>query len=135
LSLGGFHITKKVYEGIIEKKDADNSNLYIKSYKKPLKMIIQRDLEKYGNYLIAKYWISDKRLHESELDEKFIYTYYNALKENKTLYFEISEYLWKDEGKGCKHDLIGELASYIDKYCRLEIYFSKEPQSTDKSFI
>ena len=109
--------------------------MFLNGHEKPLKTIIQVDSEKFGNYLIIKYWISDKKLSEGELDEKFMDTYYNSEKGNITIYFEISEYLWKDEGKGCKHDLIGELKSYIGKYYRLEINFSKEPQNTDKSFI
>jgi hypothetical protein len=129
-------MTKMVYEGqLIYKNNSNNANLYLGKYEKPLKTIIPDDSEKYGNYLIVKYWISDEKLPESELDEKFIDTYYKTLKDNNTLYFEISEYLWKEEGKGCKHDLIGELSGYAGKYCRLEIDFSKEPQSTDKLFI
>ena len=68
-------------------------NLYIDKYKKPLKTVIQEDSEKYGNYVMIRYWISDKRYSKSELDEKFMDTYYNTEKENNTLYFEISEYL------------------------------------------
>ncbi len=129
-------MTKKVYEGqLIHKNNSNNANLYLDKYEKPLKTIIQDDSEKYGNYLIVKYWISDKKLPESELDEKFMDTYYKTEKENNTFYFEISEYLWKDEGEGCKHDLMGELTSYTSNYCRLEIDFLKEPLSTDKSFI
>jgi hypothetical protein len=129
-------MTKKVYEGqLIDKNNSNNVKLFLDKYEKPLKTIINDDSEKYGNYLIVKYWISDKKLSISELDEKFMDTYYNTEKNGNIIYFEISEYLWKDEGKGCKHDLIGELTGYIGKYGILEIDFSKEPQSVDKSFI
>ena len=129
-------MTKKVYGGqLINKNNSNGVNLFLDGYEKPLNKIIQEDSEKYGNYLMVKYWISYEKLSESELDKKFMDTYYNIEKKDNTIYFEISEYLWKDEGRGCKHDVIKELNSYINRYCRLEINYSKEPQSIDKSFI
>jgi hypothetical protein len=127
---------KKIYQGrLIKENKGFNPDFRLDRYKEPLKEVINRDSKDFGNYIVVKYWISDEKLPESGLDEKFMDSYYNAEKNNDVLYFEISEYLWKDEGKGCKHDLIGELSNYIDKYCTLEINFSKEPQTHDKSFI
>lgn len=126
-------MTKKVYQGKLISKN--NFDLHLDRYDKPLNSIIQEDSEKYGNYILVKYWISNEKLSESELDEKFINTYYDIEKENDVLYFEISEYLWKNEEKGCKRDLIGELQIFIGKYCTLQIDYSKKPQNVDKSFI
>ncbi|MGB9936646.1 MAG: hypothetical protein ACPK7O_02915 [Methanobacterium sp.] len=126
-------MTKKIYEGQIIDKVNSRNELYLNNYEKPLNKIIDEDSKKYGNYLFIKYWISDKELSESELDEEFMDAYY----ENKDniFYFEISEYLWKESGNGCKHDIIRELSSYINKYCKLDIDYSKQPQSIDKSFL
>jgi hypothetical protein len=127
---------KKIYQGKLIKTNKDsNADLRLDKYKAPLNEVINRDSKDFGNYIFVKYWISDEKLPESELDEKFMDAYYNIEENNDVLYFEISEYLWKDEGEGCKHDLIGELNNYIGKYCTLEIDFSKEPQTHDKSFV
>ncbi|MGZ7043499.1 MAG: hypothetical protein ACXVHM_02810, partial [Methanobacterium sp.] len=127
---------KKIYQGkLIKTNKGSNADLRLDRYKEPLNEVINRDSKDFGSYMLVKYWISDEKLPESELDEKFMDAYYNIEKDSDVLYFETSEYLWKNEGKGCKHDLIGELNSYIGKYCTLEIDFSKEAQSTDKSFI
>ncbi|MGZ7209672.1 MAG: hypothetical protein ACXVHV_07335 [Methanobacterium sp.] len=127
---------KKIYQGkLIKTNKGSNADLRLDRYKEPLNEVINRDSKDFGSYMLVKYWISDEKLPESELDEKFMDAYYNIEKDSDVLYFEISEYIWKNGGKGCKHDLIGELNSYIGKYCTLEIDFSKEAQSTDKSFI
>ncbi len=128
-------MTKKTYNGLLVLKNYSYNDLYLNRYEKPLNLIIQEDCEKYGNYLMIKYWISNEKLSESDLDEKFMDNYYNVENKDNTSYFEISEYLWKDEGNGCKHDLITELKTYIEKYCTLEIEYSKKPQTHDKSFI
>ncbi len=112
-----------------------NANLRIDKYKKPLNEIIDKDSKDFGQYISVKYWISDEKLPESELDEKFMDAYYNLENKDNVVYFEISEYMWNNEGVGCKHDLMGELSDYIGKYCTLEIDFSKEPQNQDKSFV
>ncbi|WP_414470263.1 hypothetical protein [Methanobacterium sp. ACI-7] len=128
-------MTKKVYDGQLISKGDSNNDLFLDNYENPLNKIIEEDSKKHGNYLMIKYWISDEKLSENELDEKFMDTYYNIEKKDNTFYFEISEFLWKNEGKGCKHDLINELNSYIGKYCRLDINYSKEPETHDKSFL
>ncbi|MGZ7116795.1 MAG: hypothetical protein ACXVH2_02995 [Methanobacterium sp.] len=127
---------KKIYQGkLIKTNKGSNADLRLDRYKEPLNEVINRDSKDFGSYMLVKYWISDEKLPESELDEKFMDAYYNIEKDSNVLHFETSEYIWKNEGKGCKHDLIGELNSFIGKYCTLEIDFSKEAQSTDKSFI
>lgn len=127
---------KKIYQGkLIKMSNGSNAYLRLDKYKNPLNEVIGKDSNDFGNYIIVKYWISDEKLPESGLDEKFMDVYYNLENKDNMLYFEISEYLWKDEGRGCKHDLIGELSNYIGKYCTMEIDFSKEPQSTDKLFV
>lgn len=127
---------KKIYQGkLIKANKGFNADLHMDKYREPLNDVINRDSKDFGNYIFVKYWITDEKLPESELDEKFMDAYYNIEKNNNFMYFEISEYLWKDEGKECKHDLIGELSNYIGKYCTMEIDFSKEPQTHDKSFI
>jgi hypothetical protein len=100
-------VTKKVYEGRLISKNSSNMDLlFLEGHEKPLNRIIQEDSQKYGNYIMVKYWIGDKKLSKTELDEKVMDTYYNIEKDDKIFYFEISEYLWKEEGKGCRHDLI-----------------------------
>ncbi|MGF7117071.1 hypothetical protein [Methanobacterium oryzae] len=122
---------KKIYQGkLIKVNKSSNADLRLDKYKKPLNEVINRDSKDFGNYIVVKYWISDEKLPESELDEKFMDAYYNIEKNDNVLYFEISEYPWED--KGCRHDLIGELSNYIGKYCTLEIEFLKEPQKRDK---
>jgi hypothetical protein len=128
-------MTKIVYEGYLKKIGSINSDLYIDNYDLSLKDIIQQDSVKYGYYLVVKYWISEMNVSDSKLDEKLMNTYFETEKENNVFYFEISEYLWKDEGRGCSHDLVGELAAYIGKYCKLEVEYSKEPQTHDKFFV
>ena len=127
---------KKIYQGkLIKPSNSSYFDLRLDRYKEPLIDVINRDSKDFGNYIFVNYWISDEKLPESGLDEKFMDAYYNIDKSNKALYFEISEYQWKDKGKVCKHDLIAELNNYIGKYCALEINFSKKPQNYDKSFI
>lgn len=127
---------KKIYQGkLIKENEGSNAYLHLDKYKEPLNEVIDRDSKDFGNYIFVKYWISDEKIPESGLDEKFMDAYYDIEKNENVLYFEISEYLWKDKGKGCKHDLIGELSNYTGKYCALEIDFSKEPQTHDKSFV
>lgn len=116
---------KKIYQGKLIK--TDNDNLRLDRYKNPLNEVIDRDSEDFGRYISVKYWISDKKLPQSELDEKFMNAYYNIDNNDNVFYFEISEYTWKDKGKGCKHDLIRELSNFTSKYCTMEITFSKEP--------
>ncbi len=126
---------KKIYQGKLIKSDnVSIADLYLDRYNEPLYEVIDRDSKDFGNYIVVNYWISDEKLPESGLDEKFMDAYYNIDKKIDVLYFEISEYLWKDKGKGCKHDLIRDLGNYIGKYCTLEINFSKEPQNRDKSY-
>ena len=121
---------KKIYQGKLIKSDNISiADLYLDRYKEPLYEVIDKDSKDFGNYIIVNYWISDEKLPESGLDEKFMDAYYNIDKKINVLYFEISEYLWKDKGKGCKHDLIRDLSNYVGNYCTLEINFSKEHQS------
>lgn len=127
---------KKIYQGkLIKENKGSNAYLHLDKYKEPLNEVIDKDSKDFGNYIFVKYWISDEKIPESGLDEKFMDAYYDIEKNENVLYFEISEYLWKDKGKGCKHDLIGELSNYTGKYCALEIDFSKEPLTHDKSFV
>lgn len=133
--LRGMRMNKKIYVGQLINEGDSNNDLYLDKYGKSLDLIIQQDSEKYGKYLMVKYWISNEKLPESKLDEKFMDTYYNIEENDNISYFEISEYLWKGESKWCKHDLIGELTTYAGKYCTLEIDYSKEPQTHDKSYF
>ena len=127
---------KKIYQGkLIKSGNGSYADLRLDRYKEPLYEVINRDSKDFGSYIFVYYWISDEKLPESGLDEKFMDAYYDIDKNIEVLYFEISEYLWKDKGKGCKHDLIRDLSNYIGKYCTLEINFSKEPQSHDRIFI
>jgi len=117
---------KKIYQGkLIRINEGSSTDLGLDKYKEPLNDVIDKDSKDFGQYISIKYWISDEKLPQSELDEKFMDAYYNMEKNENVLYFEISEYMWKDGSKGCKHDLIEELSNYIGKYCTLEIDFSK----------
>ena len=127
---------KKIYQGkLISSDNGYYADLRMDKYNEPLYEIINRDSKDFGNFVFVKYWISEEKIPESGLNEKFMDAYYDVDKNIEVLYFEISEYPWKDKQQECKHDLIRDLSSYIGKYCTLEINFSKEPQTRDKSFI
>jgi hypothetical protein len=132
------NIEWKTYKGFIILVDGDDwqesGDLVALSFDgkfgiEPLASLIKSDIEKFGEYLSVRYFISEKEMSEEGLLLDFLKRLY-GLTECKYFshYSESTGYLWTDEKLIIGgHDLISELESFEGKYCFLKIGFTEEP--------
>lgn len=76
-----------------------------------------------GHTVTVRYWASDQPMTDEQRTEETIRAYTGALRsEYSVAYSEITGYLWTNEYLEVGgHDLLEELAMYIDKYLYIEV--------------
>lgn len=88
---------------------------------------IQHAMNRYGQYLSVRYFISDVPLSEEELTLELVKMVCGYGEVSYGMCFsEDTGYLWTNEDLMVGgHDLLGELGGHIGKYLHLEIEYSK----------
>lgn len=85
---------------------------------------LAEDLEELsGHSVTVRYWVSDQPMTDEQRTEETIRAYTGSLRsEYSVAYSETTGYLWTNEYlKVGGHDLLEELAQYIDKYLHIEV--------------
>ena len=123
-----------VYRGLVVLGHGENDSavtLYLPrgSVRDVLAEQIEWDMAEYGQYLTARYIISDKELSAKEAEEVPARIACGlGFAEYAEAYSEITGYLWTDQNIQIGgHDLQEELRGYAGKWLWLEITYDKKP--------
>ncbi len=128
-------MAKRVYSGwIIERGWGEGEAIYLDRVSEngrpdlsdePLAVRIDRDMGALGRFLTVRYWLANAPATKGELIKRtFLRLAGLAEAQVGHAYSEITGYLWTNEEiQVGGHDLIRELRSHMDLWCRLEIEF------------
>ena len=119
----------KTYKGTINIGSVDYGDGFVTGVDdKPIILLICDDIEKHGEFLSVRYFISDKPKSLDELTTdlfKRLYGYGDA--DVHGSYSEYTGFLWWNENFTIGgHDLMKEIEEHDGKYIHLEIGYSKD---------
>lgn len=121
----------KIYKGKLEQGDHGDSMdvLFIEGASDPLLEMLQDDIERYGSYLTVRYFVMDRDIPVSEIEECYFMQLIGAGRsEFQPCYSEVTGYLYTNEELIVGgHDLLKELESSVGKYILIEVKFDREP--------
>lgn len=93
----------------------------------PFAKRFQEDLELYGRNISVSYFITDEPRSADDLANNLIKVMAGAADADYSQHYsDITGYLWTDaECMVGGHDLLGELESYVGKYCHMTVIFTQ----------